>query len=359
MKCPKKSIIVFLVFLVIIIDRNIYTKSYFKKESFDKTETIKEKIEKKEVEVTPINYSEYKVNEMGNIPIMMYHKIVNIEKESNNVDKNGYNRTKKGFIGDLEFYYENNYRMIRLKDYIEGNIDTKLGYSPIILTFDDGNIDNIKVIGKNEDGTLIIDPNSAVGILEQFKEKYPDYNVTATFFLNKGLFGQPMYNSDIINWLIENGYDIGNHTYNHLYLDKVSGDKVQEEISLLYNKLDEIIKDKYINVIALPYGLPSNKNHKNFKYIKEGSYKGTKYENSGALRVGWDSNVSPYSKDFDPFFIKRVRAYDNNGKDFDIQMTFKLLENNRFISDGDKDTIVVKDDINIKENIDKKVVKYE
>ena len=39
-------------------------------------------------------------------------------------------------------------------------------------------------------------------------------------------------------------------------------------------------------------------------------------------------------------FLKRIRAYDNNGKEFDIEMNFKILENKKYISDGDKDTII-------------------
>ena len=34
------------------------------------------------------------------------------------------------------------------------------------------------------------DKNSAVGILEEFKKKHPDTNVTATFFVNGGIFNQ-------------------------------------------------------------------------------------------------------------------------------------------------------------------------
>ena len=42
-------------------------------------------------------------------------------------------------------------------------------------------------------------------------------------------------------------------------------------------------------------------------------------------------------------FLKRCRAYDNNGKEFDIEMVFKNLEKNRYVSDGNVDTIVIKE----------------
>ena len=51
-----------------------------------------------------------------------------------NVDVDGYQRTAEAFRQDLQFYYDNGYRMIRLNDYINGNIDVEAGKSPICLT---------------------------------------------------------------------------------------------------------------------------------------------------------------------------------------------------------------------------------
>lgn len=287
-----------------------------------------------------------KINELGNIPIMMYHGIIDktddqTEYTGGNVDKDGYNRTVESFREDLEFYYQSGYRMIRLQDYIDGNIDVEYGKSPIVLTFDDGNENNIKVTGLDESGNIIIDPNSAVGVLEEFKKKYPDYNVTATFFVNGGIFNQSEYNEKILKWMIDNGYDIGNHTKTHIDIKKSSSDKVQEEIAYVYDQLERIIPDKYVKIIALPFGSPYVKTHDNFKYVLSSSYNGNTYETVAALRVGWESEVSPFSKDFDKTFLKRCRAYDNNGKDFDIEMVFRLLESKRYISDGNSKTIVV------------------
>lgn len=309
-----------------------------------------------------LDYNDLKVHELGKIPIMMYHGIEDTTDNKytgGNVDKAGYHRTKQAFMNDLEFYYKSGYRMIRLKDYVDGIIDVAAGLSPIILTFDDGLSNAIRVTGLDNNGNIIIDSNSAIGVLESFKEKYSDYNVTATFFINGGLFKQPEYNEKILNWLINNGYDIGNHTYNHAYLDRINSNDVQKQIGSMYSKLNEIIPNKYLNIVALPYGIPYNKNHNNFKYIIEGEYNNFKYKTNGILRVGWDSNVSPHSKDFDPHSIKRARAYDNNGKDFDIKMVFNLLEKTRYVSDGNKDVVRVKDKNNIKDNINKKVVVYE
>lgn len=300
-----------------------------------------------------IDYEKLKVNELGNVPIMMYHGIHNItdnEYTGGNVDKDGYQRTAEAFRKDLEFYYSSGYRMIRLEDYINGIIDVEAGLSPIILTFDDGLENSIKVTGLDENGEIIIDPNSAVGILESFKQKYPDFNVTATFFVNGGLFQQSEYNEKILNWLIDNGYDIGNHSYSHADFTTISKEKSAQEIGSLYNLLDKYIKGKYVNIVALPYGSPYNKEHDNFSVILNGVYDGVEYETKAALRVGWEAEYSPFSLNFDKTFLKRIRAYDNNGVEFDIEMNFKILENNRYISDGDKDTITVPKDLESKIN---------
>lgn len=308
-------------------------------------------------------YKEYNVNELGNIPIMMYHGIVDeLDNETpyigGNVDKDGYHRTSESFNRDLEFYYNSSYRMIRLEDYVNGIIDVPLGKSPIVLTFDDGLENSLKVVGIDENGNIIIDPNCAIGILETFKKKYPDYNVTATFFVNGGLFRQSKYNDKILNWLVNNGYDIGNHSYSHADFTKINESNSSEEIGKLYSLLDKYIPNKYVNIVALPFGSPYKKSHKNFNYIINSTYDDKEYKTISTLQVGWESNYSPFSINFDRTFIKRIRAYDNNGTNFDITDNFNRLKNNRYISDGDKNKIVVLKDSKVNNLFNLEIVSY-
>ncbi len=294
-------------------------------------------------------YSDNNVNELGRIPVMMYHGIHNKTNDETpyiggNVDKDGYQRTAEAFRSDLEFYYKNNYRMVKLKDYVNGVIDTELGKSPIVITFDDGLASTIKVTGLDSNGNIIIDENSAIGILESFKKKYPDYNVTATFFINGTLFHQKEYNDKIIAWLLKNNYDIGNHTYGHANLSNISESATIKEVGSMYKLLNEKTDGQYVNIIALPFGTPYNTKHANFKHIISGTYDENAYETISTLQVGYESDYSPFSTSFNKTFIKRIRAYDNNGKDFDIEYNFKALEKNRYISDGNAKTVVVKKD---------------
>ena len=325
-----------------------------------KGDTIKVIISKGEIPLSL--YEEKKVNELGQVPIMMYHGIHNMKNsETNytggNVDKDGYNRTTESFRNDLEFYYQNGYRMIRLIDYINGEIDVELGKSPIIITFDDGKENNFKVLGE-KDGELQIDPNCAVGILEEFKQKYKDFNVTATFFVNSTIFEQEEYNEKILKWLVSHGYDVGNHTMTHPDFTKIDADRSLKEVGGLYKILESIIPGKYVPIIAMPFGSPYKKNHPNFQIMLKGTYEGLNYETKSMLRVGWEGEVSPFDKEFDPTFLKRIRAYDNNGNDFDIKMNFNLLENKRYISDGNKNNVVIKSSDKERINTTKKIITY-
>jgi peptidoglycan/xylan/chitin deacetylase (PgdA/CDA1 family) len=249
--------------------------------------------------------------------------------------------------------------MVKLSDYISGKIDVEYGKSPIILTFDDGNDNNIKVTGLDSDGNIIIDKNSAVGVLEEYKKKYPDYNVTAIFFVTSALFNQPEYNEKILHWLIDNGYEVGNHTKGHNNLSDTSTSETQEVIGYMYDKLEGILGDKYSKIVALPFGSPYNKTHSNYKYVISGEYNGKTYETLGALRVGWEPEVSPFNKEFDPTFLKRCRAYDNNGVDFDIEMVFRMLDKSRYISDGEVSRVVTSKSNGDNLKTDKEIILYE
>ena len=121
---------------------------------------------------------------------------------------------------------------------------------------------------------------------------------------------------------------------------KIDANEVNREVGGLYQILNNIIPNNYVNIVALPFGSPYNRGHDNYEVILNGQYNGESYETKAALRVGWEAEKSCFDKNFNATYLKRIRAYDNNGKDYDIKMNFDLLYNSRYISDGDKKTIV-------------------
>lgn len=305
-------------------------------------------------ETTPApTYSvdEYKnagINELNSVPILMYHRIYDMKNSETsytggNVDKDGYNRTSEAFEADLRSYYEMGYRMMRLTDFVDGNIDVAFGYSPLILTFDDG-IRDVVLQGWNDDGSPVFEPGCAIGVLEKIKAEYPDYNVTATFFLNDSLFQNgEEEDRKVIKWMVDNGYDIGNHTKNHAKLGDCDAATIENEVGYMYKKLEEIIPGQYVNIVALPYGSPESMGPEKpqFDKIFEGTYEGFSYTTKATLLCAWTRSYSPFVRDYNNKAIRRIRGYDNGGKEFDIEDNFKQLnDGRRYISDGNPDTIV-------------------
>ena len=282
--------------------------------------------------LTTDEISALKVDESGEVMVLMYHNIGTEEAE--------WTRTPENFRKDLESLYENGFRAITLEKYSTGEIDTGSGLTPVVITFDDGNENNFRYIENN--GEKTIDPQSAVGVLEDFKKDYPDFNTTATFFLNSSVFGKSDDAKQKLEFLIENGYSVGNHTQNHLNLKTADSASIQKEISSLKKMHETIYPEMDINTLALPFGAKPPAELYELTY--RGSYDDTSYENVAVLLVGWDPYLSPYDKDFDFSNIHRVRASETNVDGvglYDWLSAYEKGTKKRYISDGDASTIIV------------------
>ena len=111
-----------------------------------------------------IDFSLVQPNEIGDIIIAMYHGIQNNPP---------YHRTAEDYKKDLQYMYDNGYRLISMRDYIDHNISVAAGYTPIVLTFDDGLRSSFSLEEVN--GELRPVEDSAVGILEAFNAEHPDF----------------------------------------------------------------------------------------------------------------------------------------------------------------------------------------
>lgn len=283
-----------------------------------------------------------KPNELGQVMVLMYHHIGPEEGE--------WTRTPENFKSDLETLYKEGYRPIRLIDYVNNNINVEAGFTPIVITFDDGRQNNFNYIEK-ADGTKEMDPNCAVAIMDAFKKEHPDFGLTATFFVyGKVPFEQEAYISEKFNYLVKNGYDIGNHTLDHNDFkspNSQNAEKIQMYVGKNKNFIESMITefpDYQVNTMALPYGhRPKDKNLE--KYLYAGSYDGMTYENLAVLNVGWDPDKSPVSAKFDPQQIHRIRAgvikVDNVGI-LDWLESFRKHPERRYISDGYPDIVTIK-----------------
>ena len=277
-----------------------------------------------------------KPNESGKIMILMYHNIGEEEQT--------WTRTVDNLKKDLETLYEKGYRPISLSDYVTGNITTELGYTPVVLTFDDGNLNNYRYL---EDGSL--DPNCAVGILVEFNRTHPDFPLEATFFItSSNPFKQSQYAKEKVEALIEMGMDIGNHSKDHMNFKDASKDDLEEQLGYQAQYLETFAPEGYrVNTLALPYGSrPKNKDLE--IYLQKGQYEEYSYENVAILNVGWFPAVSPYHIDFNPLSLPRVRASEMNVDNVGMYNYLSYFDNHpeeKFISDGNPDIITIPEDL--------------
>ncbi len=295
-----------------------------------------------EVEVTPaptIDLQVVKPDESGKIMVVMFHNFVQ-SFEPSKYDDGAYTTTFDEFRKLLPSLYEQGYRLTSMTDYLNNNISVTAGCIPMIFTFDDGTAGQFNLV--NEDGKLVANKNSAVGIIEEFNKTHPDFGVEGTFYVNLGnsTFQGEGTLEEKLKYLVDKGFEIGNHTYTHINLTNAKdSDQVQKEIGLNQKTMFELIPEYKMNTFSLPYGAPS----KNLQqYVQKGEYEGVKYENLAIMEVGWDPTFSPVSKAFDPLSVHRVRASGIKPVDADLAWWIKnLTREGQYISDGNADTVTV------------------
>ena len=272
-------------------------------------------------------------NEVGEVMILMYHEIGEPEAE--------WVRTPDNFRKDLETLYEEGYRPVSMNDMIDGKIDIPKGTTPVVLTFDDGTEGQFRYI--EEDGELVIDPDCAVGIMEDFHEEHPDFGLEATFYIfYDNPFRQQEYVEKKLNYLVDRGFEIGNHAYSHENLSNLSPAGVEEALGKFVKRTQDYVPGYEVRSLALPYGAKPDPE----ELAVRGSYEGTEYHHEAVLEVGWYPGPSPFSKDFGTF-LPRVRASemktDGTGMYYRID-GYRETPQRRYISDGNPYTVTVPED---------------
>jgi len=332
----RKGFIILLLFILSLSGCSANETSPVVNESENQNNIVTEEIIKEVVEEVALPnlddlYEQFSVDESGEIMVIMYHNLS---------DKNGaYARSIDAFKSDLERLYEMGFQTVSMSDYIDGRFDVEMGKTPVVLTFDDGHRSNFAYI-ENENGELEIDPNCVVGILDDFEKTHPEFGKNAIFYLNAGNpFGQPKFLAEKLDYLYKEGYEIGNHTYNHNNLKSLGQDDIEMAIGKNVAYFEEINSDLKMKTLALPNG--SNPDDTLRQYLTSGQYESTNYTNEVVLLVGWRPYKPLYLADSDYTRVNRVQCGDS---EFQLSWwldNYSLNPKNRFISDGDADKIVV------------------
>ncbi|GAA0397886.1 xylanase [Acrocarpospora corrugata] len=272
-----------------------------------------------------------KANELGQIPVLMYHRV--IEHPGTQDD-----RTPAQFRTELERLAKENYVPVTAAEYVTGKIDIPAGKHPVVLTFDDSSPSQLTL---SNDGTPL--PNTAVAIMREVAAKHPGFRPIGTFYVTRDMFGKPdkIEQEQLISWLKTNGFDIGNHTKDHLNLAGKPKEAVVDEVVAGHTLITSLQGPPPVT-IALPYG--------NQPRDKDWALKGKKgavaYNYGGVFLAGYTPAQSPFSKEFDPVGIPRIRSMDKKGDCAKFCSTAWLdwLQANpteRYTSDGDVRTVAV------------------
>ena len=270
-------------------------------------------------------------NELGRVMILEYHKIDYPEER--------WTRTPENFRRDLETLYAKGYRLINLGDLLDRRIQVPAGTTPVVLTFDDSSPGQFRYVEAN--GSVQIDPKSAIGVLEAFIAEKPDFGRGGTFYVLPGaskpnrLFNQPEYEGRKLQYLVSHGYEIGNHTLWHANLAKYPEATVRAQVAEAQVWIQRHVPDYKTRTIALPHGVyPTD-----VSWVLHGSAKGTTYNHDAVLMVAGGPAPSPFSRTFDPVRLPRIQAVE---RDLAYWLNyFDKNPNERFVSDGDANSVTV------------------
>lgn len=272
-----------------------------------------------------------KANELGRVMILEYHKIDYPEER--------WTRTPENFRRDLETLHARGYRLQSLTSLVEGRITVPAGTTPVVLTFDDSSAGQFRYLERN--GAPEIDPKSGVGVLEAFIRENPDFGRAATFFVLPGakppnnLFNQPALEGRKLRWLVEQGYELGNHTLWHANLGKYDEATVRAQLAEAQVWVQRHVPQYRLRTLALPHGVYP----RDVTWALSGTAKGTTYRHEAILMVAGGAAPSPFARSFDPVRLPRIQAVERDLRHW--LSHFDRTPGDRYISDGNPDTLTI------------------
>ena len=269
-----------------------------------------------------------RANELGDVPVLMYHQI--------RADGGGdYDLTPDEFRAELERLWREGYRPVRAIDLVRGELDVPAGKSPVVLTFDDSTKEQLAVDTAGE-----VKPQTAIGIMLDFARTHPGFELAGTFYPNREPFAGVSEGPRLLRWLVEHGFELGNHTKDHIPFSEMSGEEARRQIVLGREVITDAVPDARVRTLALPLGAwPTPRS-----IAWRGTWGGQSYAHDGVFLVGAEPARSPFARAFDPHAIPRIRTTPKGASDPEYGSSWWLdqLRRNpgrRYVSDGDPSTI--------------------
>jgi len=209
---------------------------------------------------------------MRNTIILLYHDIDSKEKPTEKEDLATKETVVKieEFESHMAYLADEGYRVLAVKEYLNGLDSGNLSNKDIVLTFDDGHISNYQF---------------ALPILRK-------HSFFATFFVIAGNIGKPYYmgSREIIE-LLDYNIEIGSHSLTHSYLTELSYSEIKRELTESKDVIEDCI-GRPVKLFAYPGG------HLNSEIVKIVQAAG--YMAAVSCEVGRNNLRT------DPFLLKRI-----------------------------------------------------
>jgi peptidoglycan/xylan/chitin deacetylase (PgdA/CDA1 family) len=284
---------------------------------------------------TPSAKPDVSANELGRIPILMYHSIGEYHTP---YDRHGLNITPATFRKQMELLHKNGFYPVNLRDLLDPHLEIPEGKTPVVITFDDARGSQIRY----KNGAL--DPDCAVGILETMHKKYGDtWPQRAVFFVlpyskyNPTPFRQPREDKAKVHYLVQAGYEIANHSTSHRPLDRLNAQELKWEVTNCQQFFKKLDPNVTMDTMAVPYGI----------FPKTHALREVLIQNGNKLIcMAWgDASYAPFDKRFNPAAVMRIGSEPGN-----IERWIKALVAARYhpassiapyVSDGDPDVLTV------------------
>ncbi len=227
-------------------------------------------------------------NELGRIPILEYHQV--------GPKGDRWTRSFDDFRKDLEWLYNNDYRAISMQDFMNQRITIPFGKKPVVFTFDDGGYTQMNF----KDGK--VDPYTAIGIMDDFLKIHPDFGSAAIFYINRNPFKLTPQTKEALQYLLDTGREIGNHTFTHANLSLTDGAGAMSEIQKEEDYIRSFgLRDFPLDSIAYPFGgVP-----------KGAALAAASKKFRLGLLVGADPAWVPYHSKYVAMAVPRIQAVDD------------------------------------------------
>ena len=289
--------------------------------------------------LTPTQLAALHVDEAGHIPILMYHAIGATAHHGARYDVHGLNIAPQTFRRQLALMYAAHWYPVNMRDILTPHLNVPAGKTPVVLTFDDARGTQFRYLPSGA-----IDPNCAVGILEEFHAHHTQWPLRATFYVlpksawNPVPFWQPGLETKKLQTLVADGFEVANHTTTHRPMTHLSGAELCWEMAECERYVQDRAPGATMDTMALPGGA-APKNHALWNTLLGGHLGKIRYHNRCILMAWGGPSHAWVDKTFNPDRVTRLGA----GPGW-IERALHQMASGRlrpYVSDGNPDTVAV------------------